>query len=84
MALTRLVRAVIDNENSILTVSTYLENQYGHNDIYIGVPAIINRNGVRELIELNLNEYEQEKLDSSCKLIKEMRQQSIEKIIEEK
>ena len=84
MALTRLVRAVIDNENSILTVSTYLENQYGQNDIYIGVPAIINRNGVRELIELNLNEYEQEKLDNSCKLIKEMRQQSIEKIIEEK
>ena len=84
MALTRLVRAVIDNENSILTVSTYLENQYGQNDIYIGVPAIINRNGVRELIELNLNEYEQEKLDSSCKLIKEMRQKSIEKIIEEK
>lgn len=84
MALTRLVRAVIDNENSILTVSTYLENQYGQNDIYIGVPAIINRNGVRELIELNLNDYEQEKLDNSCKLIKEMRQQSIEKIIEEK
>ena len=84
MALTRLVRAVIDNENSILTVSTYLENQYGQNDIYIGVTAIINRNGVRELIELNLNDYEQEKLDNSCKLIKEMRQQSIEKIIEEK
>lgn len=83
MALDRLVRAVIDNENSILTVSTYLENRYGQNDIYIGVPAIINRNGVRELIELNLNEYEQEKLDNSCEFIKQMRKQSIEKIIEE-
>lgn len=83
MALNRLVRAILDDENSILTVSTYLENQYRQNDIYIGVPAIINRNGVRELIELNLNEYEQEKLDNSCKLIKEMRMQSIEKIIEE-
>lgn len=84
MALYRLVKAVLDNENSILTVSTYLENQYGQNDVYIGVPAIINRNGVRELIELNLNEYEQEKLNHSCQVIKEMRQQSIEKIIEEK
>ena len=83
MALNRLVRAVIDNENSILTVSTYLSNQYRQNDIYIGVPAIINREGVRELIELNLNEYEQEKLDNSCKLIREMREKSIEKIIEE-
>lgn len=84
MALNRLVSAIINNENSILTVSTYLENQYGQNDIFIGVPAIINRNGVRELIELNLNEYEQEKLNNSCQLIKEMRENSIEKIIEEK
>lgn len=83
MALDRLVKAIINNENAILTVSTYLENQYGQNDVYIGVPAIINKNGVRELIELNLNEYEQEKLDNSCKIIKEMREQSIEKIIKE-
>lgn len=84
MALNRLVKAIINNENSILTISTYLENQYGQNDIYIGVPAIINRNGVRELIELNLNEYEQEKLDTSCKLIREMRESSIDTIIEKK
>ncbi len=83
MALNRLVRAILDNENSILTVSTYLENQYGQNDVYIGVPAIINEDGVRELIELNLNEYEQEKLDSSCSLIKQMREGEIQKIIEE-
>ncbi len=83
MALNRLVRAVLDNENSILTVSTYLENQYGQNDVYIGVPAIINENGVRELIELNLNEYEQEKLENSCNLIKQMREGEIQKIIEE-
>ena len=83
MALNRLVRAIIDNENSILTISTYLENQYGQNDIFIGVPAIINRDGVRELIELKLNEYEQEKLNHSCKLIKEMRASSIDKIMED-
>ncbi len=81
MALNRLVKAIINNENTILTVSTYLENQYGQNDVYIGVPAIINKNGVRELIELNLNEYEQKRLDNSCKIIKEMREQGIEKII---
>lgn len=84
MSLNRLVRAVLDNENSVLTVSTYLENgKYGQDDVYIGVPAIINENGVRELLELELNEEEQEKLDNSCKIIKQMRKDSIEKIIEE-
>ena len=72
MALNRLVHAILDDENSILTVSTYLENKYGQNDIFICVPAIINQEGVRELIELNLNEYEQAKLDNSCRLIREM------------
>ena len=84
MSLNRLVRAILDNENSVLTVSTYLENgKYGQNDVYIGVPAIINENGVRELLELELNKEEQEKLDNSCKIIKQMREDSIEKIIEE-
>ena len=82
MALNRLVRAVMDDENSILTVSTYLNNQYGEDDVYIGVPAIINRKGVRELIELELTQEEQEKLDKSCEIMKQMRKDSIDKIIE--
>ena len=84
MSLNRLVRAVLDNENSILTVSTYLKDgQYGQDDIYIGVPAIINNNGIRELVDLELNEEEQAKLDNSCRIIKEMRENSIDKIINE-
>ena len=81
MALNRLVRAILDDENSILTVSTYLENQYNQSDVYIGVPAIINKNGVRDLVELDLDEREQEKLNKSCELIKKMRKDSIDKII---
>ena len=83
MALNRIVRAVLDDENSILTVSTYLDNKYGQDDIYIGVPAIINKNGVRELVELELTNEEQEKLNNSCNLIKDMRKKSIDKIINE-
>lgn len=84
MSLNRLVRAILDNENSILTVSTYLQNgEYGQDDVYIGVPAIINKDGVRELLKLELNKEEQEKLDSSCDLIKKMREDSIERIISE-
>ena len=83
MALRKLVKAVLDNENTILTVSTYLKDgEYGQDDIYIGVPAIINSNGVRELLNLELTPEEQEKLNNSCRIIKEMREQSIDKIIE--
>ena len=75
MALNRIVRAILNNENSILTVSTYLEDgKYGQNDVFIGVPAIINENGVRELVELDLDEEEQNKLNNSCNLIKNMRE----------
>lgn len=84
VALSKLVKSVLDNDNSIVTVSTYLKDgQYGQDDIYIGVPAIINSNGVRELLYLELTEEEQEKLNNSCRIIKEMREKSIDKIIEE-
>ncbi len=84
MSLSKLVKSVIDNDNSILTVSTYLKDgQYGQDDIYIGVPAVINENGVRELLNLELTDEEQEKLDNSCKIIKEMINNSIDKIIKE-
>lgn len=84
VALSKIVKSVLDNDNSILTVSTYLKDgEYGQDDIYIGVPAVINKNGVRELLTLELTEEEQSKLDNSCKIIKEMREQSIDNIINE-
>ena len=83
MALYRLVKAILDNENSILTVSTYLKNEYNQEDIYIGVPAIINSEGVREVIKLELSQEDQQKLDNSCKIIKGMRKESIDIIIKE-
>lgn len=84
MALSKLVKAVIDNENSILTISTYLKDgEYGQDDIYIGIPAIVNGDGVRELVNLELDDEEQQKLNNSCNIIKEMRNNSIDKIIEE-
>lgn len=84
MSLSKIVKSVLDNDNSILTVSTFLKDgKYGQDDVYIGVPAVINKNGVRELLELELSKNEQEKLDNSCRIIKEMRKNSINKIIGE-
>ena len=61
----------MNNTNQILTVSAYLNGEYGHKDIYVGVPAVINSNGARELLTLELTQDEQEKLDNSCNVLKE-------------
>ena len=71
MSLVRITKAILNNENSILTVSSYLTGEYGHHDVYIGVPAIINRAGVREIIEIKLNEKEKEQFNHSVSVLKE-------------
>lgn len=45
-----------------MTVSTYLNGEYGQKDIYIGVPTILNAKGAREIIELDLEDGEKEKI----------------------
>lgn len=70
MGLVRLTKAILENENSVLTVSAFLDGEYGQKDIYIGVPAVVNRNGIRKIVELDLNEEEKEKFENSVKVLK--------------
>ena len=71
MDLARITKAILDNENSILTVSSYLDNKYGHDDVFIAVPSIVNENGVTEVLELPLEKEEKRKFDDSIKIMKE-------------
>jgi L-lactate dehydrogenase len=71
LGLTKIVKTILNNTNEILTVSAYLDGNYGHKDIYIGVPAIINSEGARELLDLKLSEENQAKLDKSCEILTE-------------
>ena len=71
MALNRLVKAVLNDENAILTVSTYQNVEYEQEGLYIGVPAIINKNGVKEILKLKLSNEDQAKFDHSCDIMKE-------------
>jgi len=71
MSLVRITKAILNNENCILTVSSYLDGQYGQNDVFIGVPAVINRGGIREILEIDLNEKEKEQFSHSVKVLKE-------------
>ena len=81
MALNRLVHAVLNDENSMLTVSTYQSNEYGQEGMYIGVPAIINKDGVKEILELKLNDEDQAKFNYSCEIMKENIEKEIKPII---
>ena len=71
MALNRLIKAVLNDENSILTVSTYQNNEYGQEGLYIGVPAIINKDGVKDILRLKLNEKDQAAFNKSCEIMKD-------------
>lgn len=81
MALNRLVKAVLNDENAILTVSTYQNGEYGQEGMYIGVPAIINKNGVKDILQLKLNEEDQAKFNHSCEIMKENIRNEIEPIL---
>ena len=72
MGLVRITRAILQNQNSVLTVSALLNKEYGHEDIYIGVPAVVNRSGVQQIVELNLNSEEQKKFDHSVSVLKDI------------
>lgn len=72
MVLSRLTRAILNDENSIFTISAYLNGEYSESGFYIGVPALINRNGVRKILEIPLDESEKKRFKDSVKVIKEM------------
>ena len=81
MALNRLIKAVLNDENSILTVSTYQNNEYGQEGMYIGVPAIINKDGVKDILKLRLNADDQKLFDNSCQIMKENIKNAIEPVL---
>ena len=71
MAIARIVNAILGDENSVLTVSAKMCGEYGQRDVFIGVPCIIGRNGVKDIVELTLTDDEKKKFDSSAAVLKE-------------
>lgn len=65
-AVTGIVRTIMFNENRIYPVSTLLEGEYGESDIYTSIPAILNRQGVKEIVKLKLSAKEKEAFHKSC------------------
>ena len=58
LALLRISKALLNNENSVLTVSSQLNGEYGHKGVYLGVPTLINQNGAIKVYETPLSDNE--------------------------
>jgi L-lactate dehydrogenase len=72
LALDRICTAILKNEASVLNISTLLKNYHGIDDVYLGVPSIVDRSGVREVLRFNIKQDEQELLRKSANKIKEL------------
>ncbi len=72
MGLARITKAILNNENSVLTVSAHLNGEYSTENVYIGVPAVVNRKGIRNIVEVNLSEKEQQQFEESAKVLKDI------------
>ncbi|KGE19630.1 L-lactate dehydrogenase [Paenibacillus wynnii] len=69
-ALAYITRSILNDEHKIIAVSAILDGEYGQSDVCSGVPAIIGRDGIKELLELNLNAEEVGKFSASCDIIR--------------
>ncbi len=60
-----LVESIIHDQKKMIVCGTFLNGEYGMNDILIGVPVVIGKDGIEKVIELDLNEDEKAKLAAS-------------------
>ncbi|MBK9507270.1 MAG: malate dehydrogenase [Chitinophagales bacterium] len=71
-AAAQMVEAIIKNENRIFPVCALLNGEYGLHNIYLGVPVKLGKNGIEQIIELQLNNDEKALLDASATAVKEV------------
>ena len=70
LALVKITRAIVRNENSILPVSTLITDFYGISDVCLSIPALVNNTGVAQYMKLNLSDQELELFKHSAITLK--------------
>ncbi|HXG13888.1 MAG TPA: malate dehydrogenase [Candidatus Nitrosotenuis sp.] len=69
-AISTIVGAILKDQKKVIPVATPLDGEYGHSDVSIGVPAVIGRNGVEKIIQIDLNQQEKEWFDKGVQSVK--------------
>jgi L-lactate dehydrogenase len=75
MALVRIVGTILQDQRSVLPVSTLLEGEYGIEGVCLGIPCVVGQGGVRQIVEAPLSPVEQESLQKSAETLQEALQQ---------
>jgi L-lactate dehydrogenase len=71
-AVARIVDAIMGNENSVLTVSSVLNGNYGLSDVALSLPCIVNRQGISRYLDIRINDEEMRLLRGSAEKLKEV------------
>lgn len=69
-AAAQMVEAIVLDQKRVFPCCVKLEGEYGLNDLFVGVPVKLGKNGVEEIIEVNLNDAEKELLNNSAEAVK--------------
>lgn len=69
-AAAQMVEAIVRDQKRVFPVCAWLQGEYNMNDIYLGVPVILGKNGIEKIIELDLNEEETAMLKESAEAVK--------------
>jgi malate dehydrogenase len=69
-AISAIVESVVRDRKQVMPVATYLDGEYGHSDVTIGVPAVIGKKGVEKIIELDLNDEEKQVFEKGVESVK--------------
>ncbi|MBO1263902.1 L-lactate dehydrogenase [Proteiniclasticum sp. SCR006] len=72
LAVRRICEAITGDEKAILTVSSLLDGEYGLKDLYIGIPSIVGKEGIKKVIEVPLKEKEREDFIASAETMKKI------------
>lgn len=75
LALVRIIEAILRDENSILPVSTLIDDYYGIKDVCLSLPSLVNRKGVERFLRIDLSKTEQKKLQYSADTLKKITRQ---------
>jgi len=71
-AAAQMVEAIVRDQKRVFPVCAWLQGEYGMNDIYLGVPVVLGKNGIEKIIELDLNEAEKQLLADSAVAVKDV------------
>ena len=70
----RMIKAIIQDENIVMPLSVMPHGEYGLSDLYLGIPAVLNGSGIRELVEYHLTNQEHQALLASAAVLQEANQ----------